>query len=126
MIEILSPEFFRYHNKERIKNSLYTRAIWPPDQTVDVKEHPYLGVGEAFHREIRIAPKGVDFVLGYWIYGDRVAFVSSVAESFGFILESEELIATLKAQFELIWNLSRPLSVNPEDTRSFVDELRRG
>src|ERR1051326_2842980 len=29
MVEMLSGEFFRYHNKERIKNRLSVRAIWP-------------------------------------------------------------------------------------------------
>ena len=39
MIGILSPDFFRYHNKERIRNNLYTRAIWPAAETVPVKHH---------------------------------------------------------------------------------------
>src|SRR6266480_95329 len=34
MVDILSPDFLRYHNKERIKNNLYIRPIWPQDQMV--------------------------------------------------------------------------------------------
>lgn len=124
MIEILSPEFFRYHNKERIKNNIYTKAIWPIGQTVSIKKYPYLGTGKEFKREIRQAPKEIDFSMGYWIYGNKVAFISSRKESFGFIIESAELVEMLKVQFEVLWKLSKPLVINPKDTESFLKELR--
>ena len=125
MVEVLGADFFRYHNKERIKSNLYTRAIWPDRETVDIKNHPYLGVGEDFKREIRIAPKEVDFSMGYWIYGAKAAFISSRKESFGFILESAEFVETLLAQFEILWRLSKPLKVQVADTKSFLEELER-
>jgi sugar-specific transcriptional regulator TrmB len=125
MIDILSPDFFRYLNKERIRNNLYTRAIWPENQAVSVKRHPYLGVGADFKREIRIAPKGIEFSMGYWIYGSNVAFISSRQESFGFIIESRELAEMLLSQFELIWKASKPLKVNPDDTKAFLREVER-
>lgn len=123
MIETLSPEFFRYHNKERIKNNLSVRAIWPEKQIVEVKQHPYFGVGKEFKREIRISPKEVDSSMGYWIYGNKTVFVSSQAENFGFILESTEFAQMLKVQFEFLWKTSRPLQVNPADTKIFLEEL---
>lgn len=110
MVEVLSPDFFRYLNKERIKNNLYTRAIWPANQIVDIADHPYLGSGEEFKREVRVAPKDIDFSMGYWIYGNKVAFLSSRKESFGFIIESSELVEMLKAQFNVMWELSKPIS----------------
>lgn len=125
MVDVLSPEFFRYLNKERIKNGLYTRAIWPQTQIVDIAEHPYLGVGNEFKREIRLAPVEMDFSMGYWIYGNRVVFISSIKESFGFIIESEELVQTLKAQFEIIWSQSKKMSVNPQATQAFIKEIER-
>jgi sugar-specific transcriptional regulator TrmB len=123
MVDILSPDFFRYHNKERIRNNLYTRAIWPESQMVNIKDHPYFGVGEKFKREIRIAPTEVNFSMGYWIYGSKVAFISSRKESFGFIIESAELVETLLAQFEIVWKISKPLVVDEKDTQSFIKEL---
>ncbi len=106
MIDVLSPEFFRYHNTERIKNNIRTRAIWPKHQVVDIRSHPYLGVGEEFKREIRIAPEEINFSMGYWIYTNKVAFIASRNESFGFIIESRELVEMLRAQFEVVWRLS--------------------
>ena len=123
MVDILSPEFFRYHNKERIRNNIYTRALWPLDKMVDIQKHPYLGSGKEFKREIRTAPKGVDFSMGYWIYNDKVAFISSRKESFGFIIESRELVETLLAQFEVMWKLSKPLKTKTEHSAEFLRDI---
>ena len=124
MLETLSPDFFRYHNKARIQRNISTRAIWPLSQAVDIKQYPYLGVGDAFKREIRVAPKNIDFSMGYWLYGSKAAFLSSRRERFGFIIESAELAETLCSQFNAIWNLSKPLTVDPKDTELFLAELR--
>ncbi len=107
MLEILGEEFFKALNKERIKNRLYTRAIWPQNQVVKITTHPYLGTGEKFLREICVAPKDIAFSMGYWIYGNKVAFVSSRREAFGFIIESKELAEMLSSQFEVMWVLSK-------------------
>ena len=123
MVDILSPDFFRYLNKGRIKNNLYTRAIWPISQKVDIKKHPYLGVGSDFKREIRVAPRGIDFAMGYWIYKNKVAFISSRKESFGFIIESKELVDMLLSQFEIIWKLSKKIKVDSKDTKVFLKEI---
>ncbi len=125
MLEVLSPEFFRYLNKERIRNNLYTRAIWPFNHGVSLKSHPYLGIGKKFKREIRVAPEHVNFPMGYWSYGRKTAFISSQKESFGFLIDSEELSQTLKGQFEILWKMSFPLVVNDKDTESFLLELDR-
>jgi sugar-specific transcriptional regulator TrmB len=123
MVDILSSDFFRYHNKERIRNNIYTYALWPSQQTVKIKDHPYLGTGEDFKRDIRITPKGIDFSMGYWIYGDKVAFISSRKESFGFVIESKEMVEMLLAQFKFVWKLSKALNSKQDETESFLREL---
>lgn len=110
MIDILSEDFFKTLNKERIQRNIYTRAIWPENQIVDIKKHPYLGIGEKFLREIRVAPKNIGFSMGYWIYGNKVAFISSKKEALGFIIESKELVEMLSSQFEVIWGLSKVIN----------------
>ncbi len=123
MIEILSEDFFIKLNKERIKRNIYNRAIWPQGQAVDIKKHPYLGVGDKFCREIRLAPKEIEFSMGYWIYENKVAFVSSKKECFGFIIESKEFVEMLSSQFEMIWNVSKTISVPEEFTKKFLEEI---
>lgn len=125
MVETLGEDFFRQFNKDRIKNNIYVRAIWPENQKLDIKKHPYLGVGEEFLREIRIAPKEIDFTMGYWIYENKVAFISSAKESFGFILEGKEFAQMLSSQFEVLWKLSKEMKVKEEDTKSFIEEMKK-
>lgn len=123
MLEILSEDFFRTLNKDRIQSLLTTRAIWPQNQIVDIKKHPYLGTGQKFLREIRVAPKDIGFSMGYWIYGNKVAFISSKKEVFGFIIESKELVEMLSSQFEVMWKLSKPISTKSSDSDSFLKEI---
>jgi sugar-specific transcriptional regulator TrmB len=123
MIEVIGEDAFRYLNKERIKRNIYTQAIWPEKQVVDIKDHPYLGVGDDFLREIRIAPKEIDFSMGYWIYENKVSFVSSQKEAFGFIVESKELVEMLSSQFDLIWKVSKKIEVPKVHTDPFLKEV---
>ena len=125
MVEVLSGEFFRYHNKERIKNQLSVRAIWPKNQTVEIKQHPYFGSGKSFLREIRIAPAAINFHMGYWIYGNKIVFISSEKESFGFIIQSQEMVQMIKTQFEILWQMSKPFVIKQEDTQNFLNELNQ-
>ncbi len=123
MLETLSGEFFHYHNKERIRNNLYTRAIWPQTEVIQIKEHPYLGAGKIFKREIRITPKDTHFTMGYWIYGNKVAFLSSRKESFGYIIESKEFADMMRSQFEIMWTISKPLKMQMKDVEKFLKEI---
>ena len=123
MIDLLSENFFYQLNKERIKRHIYTKGIWPENQKVDIKKHPYTGVGEKFFREIRIAPKDIDFSMGYWIYENKVAFISSKKECFGFIIESREFTEMMISQHEAIWKLSKTIFVPDEYTKKFLAEI---
>lgn len=127
MVDILTPQFFRYLNRERIRSKIHTRAIWPADQVLNMVEHPYLGSGPAFYREIRIAPETMKFSMGYWIYADKAAFLASRRESFGFIIQSRELVELLLAQFDVLWQLSAPLGTSTAATdkasKQFLDEV---
>lgn len=123
MVEILGEQFFRHLNKERIKSRIYTRAIWPASQTLDTRQHGYLGAGQGFLREIRIAPRNLTFSMGYWIYADKVAFLSSKHESFGFIVQSRELVELQTVQFEVLWRISQVLQTNCNATADFLRDL---
>lgn len=123
MMGALSPEFFKFHNKERIRRNIYTSAVWPHSEVVAVSKFPFLGWGKEFKREIRVAPEEVNYPLGYWIYANKVAFLSSADEGYGFIIQSQELVITLKAQFQLLWQLSKPLPFDKKDVEKFVQEL---
>ncbi len=124
MIEVLGKDYFEDLNRLRIKQNVYTRAIWPINKKVNLKDNPFMGVGKKFLREVRLAPKGMSWDMGYWIYGDKVAFISSRQEVFGFIIQSRDFRNLMKAQFEEIWKISKPLKPEPHNTDKFLETIK--
>jgi hypothetical protein len=72
---------------------------------------------------VRLAPKEIDFSMGYWIYKNKVAMLSSTRERIGFIIESEEMIEMLKTQWKFIWAQSKPYKSRPEDYKDFLKSI---
>ncbi|HYF05090.1 MAG TPA: helix-turn-helix domain-containing protein [Patescibacteria group bacterium] len=124
MVEVLGKDFFAYLNVRRIKQNIFTRAIWPAGQVLDAHTHPYLGTGIGFKREIRIAPKDIEFEMGYWGYANKIAFISSSQENIGFIIESQELKNMLLTQFEVIWKIATPISFESAATLEFLKQIK--
>ena len=125
MTRVVGEEFLYEFNKKRIRNNVAIRVIWPLDKSGDIAKDTFLAPGKEVKREVRIAPEGVDFSMGYWAYGHNVIFMSSKQENFGFIVESKELRQLMKTQFELLWQISQPLQEDPESARKFLDEMKR-
>ena len=110
--EILSPDFLEEFQRQRLGNNIRLKTIWPPSQIPASKIYKFLKTGEQQKREVRLAPPGTNFSLGYAIYNNTVRFISSNRENFGFLIESQELADTMKGQFEIIWKHSKPLQQN--------------
>jgi len=125
IIKVVGEEFLHEFNKKRVRNNIYIRVIWPMDKTSDITKDTFLAPGKEVKREVRIAPEGVDFSMGYWAYGNKVIFMSSKKENFGFIVESKELRQLLKTQFEILWNISKPLKDDVESSRKFLDDMMK-
>jgi hypothetical protein len=45
--------------------------------------------------------------MGYWMYEDRVVFLSSEREGFSFVIHSKEFAQMMKLQFEQMWKVSK-------------------
>ncbi len=125
IIETVTADFFKQLNVKRIKQRIYVRAIWPQNQMIDIKKLTFMGGGEKFYRETRIAPPQIVFSMGYWIYGNKVAFLSSRKEAFGFIVESKEFVEMLSSQFELVWSSSKHLVGQEKDGNTFIEEMNK-
>lgn len=126
MIRVLGNEFLHEFNKKRVRSNIQIKVIWPIDKKGDIEKDIFLAPGKEVKREVRIAPEGVDFSMGYWAYGDKVMFMSSKVENFGFIVESRELRQLMKTQFEVLWNISNPLEDNTETAKKFINEIQGG
>ena len=106
MMKVLGPEYLKELNDKRVKRNIFIRAIWPKDKALDAKEFPYLGAGEENLRDLRYAPENMTWNMGYWLYEDKVAFLSSEKEGFGFVVQSKDFSNLMKLQFEEIWKIS--------------------
>lgn len=122
MMEMLGYDYMNWHNVRRIRQNIYLQSIWPQEKSVDISKNPFLGVGKEFKREIRQAPKGISCSMGYWAYANKVGFISSRKESFGFIVESVELREMLKTQFDVLWHMSQPIKVDPKVMLKFLKD----
>jgi sugar-specific transcriptional regulator TrmB len=107
MMKVLGPEYLKEINEKRIKRNISLKAIWPKDKALDSKDYPYLGTGEEHLRELRFAPEGMTWNMGYWLYEDKVAFLSSEKEGFGFVVQSKDFSDLMRLQFENIWKISK-------------------
>ena len=43
------------------------------------------------------------------MYEDRVVFLSSEKEGFGFVVHSKDFVDLIRLQFEQIWKVSKPV-----------------
>lgn len=107
MLELLTPEFMNKFHAERISRNIKLQVIWPTDQVPTAKAHKFLGTDLDLKRQARVAPKNIDFTLGYSVYGNTVRFISSSRENFGFLVESAEMAEMMRGQFEILWNNSK-------------------
>jgi len=109
MLKTISDEVFEHWYTERINRNMQIKVLWPHKQKVYLKENTILGSGKDTEalREIRILPAPIESTIGYGIYGNKVGFISSKSESYGFIVDSQELAQTLKSQFDFFWKISK-------------------
>ena len=110
VIKLLTPRFIEEFHRERVKRNITLKTIWPRTQIPSLKQYSFLKVGDQNKREVRLAQKGVDFSLGYTLYENKVRFISSSRESFGFLITSNEFAQMMKGQFDIIWESSKPFT----------------
>ncbi|MFZ2193577.1 MAG: helix-turn-helix domain-containing protein [Candidatus Moraniibacteriota bacterium] len=123
VMKVVGEEFLHELNKKRIRSNIYIKVVWPLDKSENIEKNIFLAPGKEVKREVRIAPAGVEFSMGYWAYGNKVMFMSSKAENFGFIVESKELRQLLKNQFNILWNISTPIQNDPKIIKEFLSEV---
>lgn len=109
MMKILGDEYIKNLNEKRLQRNISLRVIWPKDKGLDTEKYPYLGSGEKNLRNLRITPESMSWDMGYWMYEDKVAFLSSEKEGFGFVVHSKDFAKLIKVQFEEIWKISKAI-----------------
>jgi len=110
IIKLLGHDFYQEFHKKRAERNIQIKVIWPNSQVAVRTKYDFLKNDKELKREIRLAPKNIDFSLGYAIYANTVRFISSQKENYGFLIESQEMAEMMKKQFEIIWENSKKIS----------------
>lgn len=103
MQKVLGKEDLINFNDKRIRSNITVNALWPRKMK-PTKE--YIWNGKDALTERRYTPKNMEWSMGYTIYGNKVSFISSRKEVFGFIVHSEEFALLMKMQFSMLWSIS--------------------
>jgi len=108
----ISSEKLQEFHEERIKRGIIMNVLWPENMKLNINKSPFLldANEKVSLRKVRILPKGFDQDVGYGIYGNKVAFISSGSENYAFVIESKELVQTLRNQFDFFWKISKKYS----------------
>lgn len=99
MIGIFDPTFLSWFDERRAKRKLSIHSLWPhktqpSDQTI---------FKILLEEDVQKTLTGTTPAMGYLIYGDKVAYLSSKAESFGYIVDSKEHRDLVAFQFDMLW-----------------------
>ena len=103
MIRAVGGKELAAFNEKRIRNNLRLRTIWAPALK---QGHGRLWQDRDIDVERRYAPAKFAPDMAYTIYGDKVLFISSAAEAFGFVVQSADFARLMQLQFDAVWNLS--------------------
>ena len=109
MVDI-DEDFFRWHGTQRLKHGILIHAIEKHSDRV-VQKNAKLGWLKNDPRNnfvsVRYLPKGVDFKMSFWLYGDKCLFASSGSERVAFTVHSKEFAGIIKIMWESLWETAQ-------------------
>lgn len=113
MVDILSPEFSKWHSEQRLKHKVMMHVIRKHadrqmDTANDGKTSKLLeSPGWKNDREVRYAPKDAEWRMSYWVYDDKCLFASGAGEQFAFIVHSREFAELMQLLWQNMWDVSK-------------------
>jgi len=99
MNKVIGESYLKNFTKRRLEANVSVKSIWPRGSETFVERIP--------KEKTRVAPPKVKWDMGYVVYGDNVAFISSHTESFAFIMHSKDFANLQRVQFEMMWSQSK-------------------
>lgn len=109
LLEAVGREYLATWNRRKVKGGIKTRGIWPSNEET---QEPYLQPTSLNMRQVRYAPSGFVSPTYILLYANKVAFLSSVVEAYGVLIESEDLSVSMRSWFNTLWKDSSTKKVN--------------
>ena len=108
MIDI-DEDFFRWHGQQRFKYGVVLKCIEKhSDRILQSKKHEWLQADKTENlNHVRYLPKGTDWKMSFWIYGNKCLFASGGAEKIAFTVHSKEFCEMMKLLWENLWEKAK-------------------
>jgi sugar-specific transcriptional regulator TrmB len=104
-VGVVGKQYIADWVKRRIQKNITVNAIRLRHKEIPLKEW---GGGKEYLRNLRFFPANTkDSFCNVVIYDNKVAIHSSAKESYGMIIESQELAASLNFIFQIVWGVSK-------------------
>lgn len=104
-ISVVGKKYIADWVKRRIQKGIKVNAIRLRRKEIQIKE--WAG-GQEYLRDLRFFPiETKENFCNISIYDNKIAIHSSAKESYGMIIESQELAASLKFIWQIVWNISK-------------------
>ncbi|MFZ2976175.1 MAG: helix-turn-helix domain-containing protein [Candidatus Moraniibacteriota bacterium] len=107
IIETVGEKFLEEHIEKRAKEKYWVRSIQITEQQVDTYKYLDPTTFDKTYRRVKFAPHGLDIPTVFGIWDNKVAILSTRKEGFGMIIESKDLVRTMRTFYELLWNASK-------------------
>lgn len=104
MLHFFGKDFLLWFNAKRKTRKIMLKTIWGV-ATGKIQKNIYADDGLDVERRY-LKQKNIP-EMGYMIYENKVAFISSHKESFGFIVESVEFASLQKMHFNELWKTAK-------------------
>jgi predicted transcriptional regulator len=108
MIDTLGENFLKFHSEGRLKHKVMIHSIRKDsDRVLEDKNYKWLEDDTKINlREVRYAPRDLDWNMSFWAYGDQTLFAGSGSEYFAFIMKSKEFTDLMILLWEQMWEKS--------------------
>lgn len=108
MIDI-DEAFFKWHGTQRFAHKVFIYAVEKhEDRKLQSNKHEWLKNDKSSNLvEVRYLPKGVNWKMSYWIYGDKVLFSSGGEEKIAFTVHSKEFSQMMKLMWQNTWEVAK-------------------
>jgi HTH-type transcriptional regulator, sugar sensing transcriptional regulator len=105
IIEILGNVYVDKWLKRRIKAGIKTHGLLT--QNAPRGSKPFLKNDKSALREVRWLSTKTIFDGILWLYDNKVMYIASAKDSFGFIIESDNFTSFMKVIFQSMWETAR-------------------
>jgi sugar-specific transcriptional regulator TrmB len=107
--KVLDQEFRQYFERKRLEKNIAYQIITSSRERRKTVSSSVLHATEKLPlTDIRIAPNNQRWNMSKIIYADKVAYISSKQEGFGFVVQSLDAVELATIEFDLFWQLAKP------------------